>query len=142
MSVRTQRILSAVLLVTAAAVAFAWVQLDNVAKSIQFDLRKIGESLYEAHSKSGRWPSQIADLEGTQYLNMPHRRRMLEEGFFAVVWPENLDSNPKTNHKYVLAYDQGSLLSRLGVVWVCRGDLRTERIGAEEAKALGLRRRR
>src|SRR5262245_13115695 len=85
LSGRNQRILLAVLLVTAAAVVFAWVQLDNAVKSIQFDLRKIGESLYEAHSKSGRWPAQIADLEGTQYLSMPHRRRMLEGGFFAVV---------------------------------------------------------
>ena len=69
----------------ALAVAFVCVEVDIATKSIQFDLRKIGESVYEAHSKSGKWPAQIADLEGTEYLKMPQRRTMLDEGVFAVV---------------------------------------------------------
>ena len=135
-----RKILSAVLLCVAIAIAFGYAQIDTAAKSIRFDLRKIGESVYEARSKSGKWPVQIADLEGTEYLSMPHRRTMLEEGLFVVVWQQDLDPNPEANRNRVLAYDNGSLLSRLGSVWVCRGDLRTERMGVEEMRGLQLRR--
>ena len=44
---------------------------DVASDSIQFDLRIIGESIYEAQAKSGKWPTQIADLEGTAYLRRP-----------------------------------------------------------------------
>ena len=64
---------------------------------------------------------------------------MLEEGVFAVVWQQDLDPNPHANGKRVLAYDNGSLLSRLGMVWVCRGDLRIERMGTEQLAALKAR---
>jgi hypothetical protein len=121
-----RRILLAVVVVIGSAVAFTWGQVDVATRSIQFDLRKIGESVYEAHSMRGRWPRQIADLEGTEYLKMPYRRRMLEEGAFVVVWQEDLDPDPARNRDRVLAYDNGSLLSRLGRVWACRGDLRVE----------------
>ena len=80
------KILSAALVFAAAAIAFVYAQIDIAIKSIQFDLRKIGESVYEARSKSGKWPAQIADLEGTEYLRMPYRRTMLEEGRFVMVW--------------------------------------------------------
>lgn len=133
---RRGKILSVVLAVVTVAVAFAYAQIDIATKSIRFDLRKIGESVYEARSKSGKWPAQIADLEGTEYLKMPHRRAMLEDGFFIVLWQQDLDPDPEANRDRVLAYDNGSLLSRLGRVWACRGDLRVERIGAAEVPAL------
>jgi hypothetical protein len=44
--------------------AFVYAEIDIATKSIQFDLRKIGASVYEARWKSGQWPAQIADLEG------------------------------------------------------------------------------
>ena len=135
---RRGKILSAV--IVAFAVAFVYAQVDIATKSIQFDLRKIGESVYEAHSKSGKWPAQIADLAETEYLKMPHRRIMLDEGAFVVVWQEDLEPTPAANANRVLAYDNSSLLSRFGRVWVCRGDLRIERISAKEIRALGLRR--
>src|SRR5262245_54940641 len=134
---RRGKILSAVAVIVAFAVAFVFAQVDIATKSIQFDLRKIGESLYEAHSKSGKWPAQLADLEGTEYLKMPHRRLMLEEGVFDIVW-QDLDSSPAVNANKVLAYHNSGLLSRFGRVWVCRGDLRIERMGAKEIRALGL----
>ena len=136
---RRGKILSAV--IVAFAVAFVYAQVDIATKSIQFDLRKIGESVYEAHSRSGKWPAQIADLAETEYLKMPYRRTMLEEGAFVVVWQQDLDPNREVNANRVLAYDNSSLLSRFGRVWVCRGDLRIERIGANELRALNLRRK-
>ena len=134
------KILSAVAAIAAVAVAYIFAQAHIATKSIQFELRKIGESVYEAHSKSGKWPAQIADLEGSEYLTMPHRRTLLEEGVFVVVWQQDLDPNPKANPNRVLAYDNRSLLSRFGKVWVCRGDLRIERMGAKEMLALNVRR--
>jgi hypothetical protein len=124
------------LVVVAAAMAFVYAQVEIATTSIQFDLRKIGESVYEARAKSGKWPAQIEDLAGTEYLQMPHRRALLEEGHFVVVWHQDLDPNPSANRNRVLAYDNGSLLSRLGRVWACRGDLRVERLHPEEARLL------
>ena len=135
---RRGKILSSAAVIAALAVAFVVAQVEIAAKSIQFDLRKIGESVYEVHSKSGKWPLQIADLEGTEYLKMPHRRTMLEEGVFVVVWQEDLDPKPAANAKRVLAYDNSSLLSRFGRIWVCRGDLHLERLSAKEMRALNL----
>jgi hypothetical protein len=137
---RRGKILSLMALIVAFAAAFVYAQVDIATKSIQFDLRKIGQSVYEAHSKTGKWPAQIADLEGAEYLKMPHRRTMLQEGAFVVVWQQDLDLNPEANANRVLAYDNSSLLSRFGRVWVCLGDLRIERMGAKEMRALNLRR--
>ena len=138
---RRGEILSAMAVIVAFALAFVYTQVDIANKSMQFDLRKIGESVYEAHSKSGKWPAQIADLAGTEFLKMPHRKTMLEEGVFVVVWQEDLDPNPAVNTNRVLAYDNSSLVSRFGRVWVCRGDLHIERMSAKDMQALNLLRR-
>jgi len=100
--------------------------------SIQFDLKIIGESIYEAQAKSGKWPTQIADLEGTAYLRMPYRKGVLERRTFVVVWQQDLDLKPDANGDRVLAYSNGGLLAWLGLVWGCRGDLHTERLAREE----------
>jgi hypothetical protein len=134
------KILSVVAAIAAVAIAFVYAQGEIATKSIQFDLRKIGESVYEARSKNGKWPAQIADLEETEYLKTPHRRTMLEEGAFVIVWQQDLDPNPEANRSRVLVYDNSSLLSRFGRVWVCRGDLRIERISTKEMLALNVRR--
>jgi hypothetical protein len=134
-------ILSAVLVFAAVAVVFVYAQVDIATKSIQFDLRKIGESVYEARSMSGKWPAQVSDLEGTTYLRMPYRRTMLDEGVLVVVWQQDLDPDPKANRDRILAYDDGSLLARLGRVWACRGDRRIERMSADEKLVLNGRRR-
>ena len=132
---RTRRILSVALVIVGVALAFLYGQIDVANKSVQFDLRIIGQSVYEAHSKTGKWPMQIADLEGTEYLKMPHRRTMLEYGAFVVVWQQDLDPSPVVNRDRVLAYHNKGLLSQFGKVWACRGDLRIERMDSAQAQA-------
>jgi len=136
---KTRKILYILVAIVVVGIAFAYGQMDVAIQSIQFDLRKIGESIYEAHSQNGTWPAQIADLEGTAYLKMPYRRAMLEQGLFVIVWQQDLDPNPDANQNRILAYDNGSLFSRFGSVWACRGDLRIERLRAEEKQALKTR---
>jgi len=70
---------------------------------------------------------------------MPHRRHILEQGAFIVVWHQELNADPKANRDRILAYDNGSLFSRLGWVWACRGDLSVERIDAESVRRLNVR---
>jgi hypothetical protein len=115
--------------------AFIYGQVDVAVDSIRFDLHKIGESIYEAHSRHGAWPAKIADLEGTTYLNMPYRKQTLEQNVFQIVWAKDLDSNPQLNRDRVLAFSNGGLLARLGFVWACRGDLRIERIRTQEIES-------
>jgi len=133
---RSKWILWAGVVVVSAAIVFTVAQADLATESIQFDLKKIGESIYEARSRSGRWPTGIGDLEGTSYLKMPYRRDILERKHFVIVWPEDFDPDPKANANRTLAYDNGSLLARLGRVWACRGDLRIERLSAQEVATL------
>src|SRR5262245_47043073 len=133
---RTRKILSILIVVTVGAIAFLYGQSDVAISSIKFDLRKIGESVYEAHFKTGKWPAKIEDLEGTEYLRMPYRRSMLEKGAFIVVWQQDLNADPSANKDRILAYDNASLFSRLGWVWACRGDLSIERIDAETVRRL------
>jgi hypothetical protein len=80
--------------------------------------------------------------EGTEYLKMPYRREALEKGLFVVVWQDDLDTNPDANQHRILAYDNGSLFSRLGWVWVCRGDLSISRVSAKDLRSLNLRHNR
>ena len=134
-----RKILWAVSILAVITGAFLYGQIDVATKSVAFDLRKIGESLYEAHSRTGKWPTEIADLEGTEYLKMPHRKALLENGLFVVVWQQDLDPNPEDNRNRVLAYDSGSLLSRFGRVLVCRGDLRIERMSPDDVRPLNPR---
>jgi hypothetical protein len=136
---KTRKILLIASGIVVAGILFAYSQMDVAVSSIQFDLKKIGESIYEAHSRSGMWPAQIADLEGTEYLRMPYRRAILEQGHFVIVWQQDLDPNPGANRERILAYDNGSLFSRFGRVWACRGDLRIELLNAEEKRLLKTR---
>jgi hypothetical protein len=129
-------VLGGVLVLVVVGLAFLYGQLDVASKSIQFDLKLIGRSVYEARTKNGTWPARIEDLAGTEYLKLPHRRTMLEEGRFVVVWRQDLNPNPEDNRDRVLAYDNSSLLSRFGNVWVCRGDLRVVYMDADELHAV------
>jgi hypothetical protein len=120
----------------AVSVAFIYGQADVAVQSIQFDLQKIGESIYQAHSRDGTWPTRIADLNGTAYLKMPYRKAALERNVFSIVWQTDLNPSPALNRDRILAYSNGGLLARLGFVWACRGDLRIERVGKQELAAL------
>ena len=124
-----------VLLIVAIGIAYTLGMVGPATDSIQFDLTQIGKSIYEARSRTGHWPKTISDLEGTTYLRMPYRRKLLEDKHFVIVWPDGLDPAPAANRDRILAYDNGSLFSRLGRIWVCRGDLSLERLSAEELTA-------
>ena len=52
-----------------------------------------------------------------------------------VVWHKNLKADPKDNAGLILAYHNKGLYARLGRVWVCWGDLRTEYIKVEDLRA-------
>ena len=133
---KKSKVISFLLVVALGAFSYLYGTTDVAITSIKFDLRKIGESIYQAHSKTGKWPSQIADLEGTEYLNMPYRRDMLARRMFVIVWQPDLQTDPNQNRNRILAYDNGSLFSRLGWVWVCRGDLSIGRMSSEDRRQL------
>lgn len=118
------------------AAAFAYGQIEVATSSIQFDLRSIGNSIYEARARSGKWPMQTADLEDTEYLRMPYRKTVLAERVYVIVWQDDLDPRPEANADRILAYDNRSLLTRFGIVWACRGDLRIERLSSHDIAAL------
>lgn len=117
-----------VLITAGLAVAFVVAQLATVKRSVEFDLAAIGRSVYEAQTKTGFWPRRLADLEGTEYLRMPHRKAMLEDARYVIVRHDQLDLRPEANHARILAYDNSTFLSRFGRVWVCRGNLRIEKV--------------
>jgi hypothetical protein len=129
-------VLIGLLVLSGLAIAFVYAQVNIAIKSIQFDLRTIGKSVYEARAKKGKWPARIEDLDGTEYLRLPYRKAMLEQRAFVVVVQQDLDPNPEENRGRVLAYDNSSLLSRFGRVWVCGGDLHIEYMDADELNGL------
>lgn len=132
---KTKELIKAIGVGVAIGIAFACAQVDTAIKSIHFDLRKIGDSVYQAHARTGRWPAGISDLEGTAYLSMPYRKGFLENGHFVIIWHQDLDPNPAANRDRILAYDNGSLFSKLGWISVCRGDLTIQRMSFNEILA-------
>ena len=133
---RTRTLVAGLLGVALFVISLLYDAADTAELSIQFDLGSIGQSVYEAHQRNGKWPARIADLAGTEYLNMPHRKELLEKGNFVVVWQQDLDPNPQKNRNRVLAYDNRSLLSRFSTVWTVRGDLRVESMDRDELNTL------
>jgi hypothetical protein len=51
------------------------------------------------------------------------------------LWPQDLNPDPKDNAAVLLAYYKGGLYNRVGQVWVCWGDLRTERMREHDLRA-------
>ena len=106
----------------------AWDYFDSGSvphQAIQVQLKLFGAAMYEYHSATGRWPSTLDDLART---SLPHRTYVWRETArtFVFLWPKDLASDPKANADVLLAYESGSLFSKIGRVWVCWGDLRTE----------------
>jgi hypothetical protein len=135
-SAGSRKVLSTALIVAGLAGAVAVGVANGARKSIQFDLRVIGQSIYEAHEATGRWPARVADLEGTAYLKMPYRRDFLEQGIYVVVWHQDLSADRAANRHRILAYDGTSRFARLGWIWACRGDLSIDRITNRDVSAL------
>jgi hypothetical protein len=102
---------------------------DPAHQSIQVWLRYYSAAIYEYHSKTGQWPSQIDDIAKTSLpLRLRYWRQMVDDGTIVIVWHKHLKSEPKDNASQILAYHNKGVYARLGRVWVCWGDLRTEYI--------------
>jgi hypothetical protein len=103
-------------------------------QSQQIYLRLYGESIYEYHALTGKWPCRTDDLARTSLpLKNPHWwKSQLDIGADVIVWPKDLKSDPKDNGHVLLAYHNKGLDAERGRMWVCWGDLRTEWITLEE----------
>ena len=116
---------------------FAWDYFDrgSVAhEAMQYQLKLFGSAMYEYHSATGRWPAGLEDLAQT---SLPQRSYvwMQTARTFVFLWPKDLNPNPKDNAGVLLAYDPSGLFNRLGRVWVCWGDLRTEHMRERDLRA-------
>lgn len=101
---------------------------------MQVQLKLFGAAIYEYHSQTGRWPSSVDDLAHT---SLPERSHVWRQTAKAIVflWPQDLKPNPKDNSKVLLAYWKVGLYNKLGSVWACWGDLRTERLSVSALPA-------
>jgi len=105
-------------------------------ESLQYQLNAIGQSIYEYHTVTGRWPSGIDDLERTSLgARLRYLRPVLENHSIIVVWHDTLRPHPAENAGVILAYHNRGLLAEMGRQWVCWGDLRTEYISSRRLKA-------
>jgi hypothetical protein len=106
-------------------------------RSAQAYLRLYGESIYEYHGLTGRWPAQANDLAAT---SLPQRnphwwKAQLDAGADVIVWPKHLDPDPAHNGQTILCYHAKGLDAERGRMWVCWGDLRTGCMTPEELRA-------
>jgi hypothetical protein len=106
-------------------------------ESIRLHLKLTASSIYEFHNAAGRWPTAIDDLASTSLPRVsPYWRTLIENGSVAIVWRSDLKPDPRDNAALVMTYYNNSgLFSKLGRVWVCWGDLRTEYVKEEELRA-------
>ena len=100
-------------------------------------LRLYGESIYEFHALTGRWPSKIDDLARTSLplKNPDWWRAQLEIVADVIVWPKDLKPDPRDNGHVILCYHNKGLDAERGRMWVCWGDLRTGWITPEDLRA-------
>ena len=105
-------------------------------ETIRLHLRLTASSIYEFHKAAGRWPTSADDLALTSLPHVsPYWRTLIKNGFVTVVWRNDLKPDPKDNAGLVMTYNNVGLFSKLGRVWVCWGDLRTEYVKEEELRA-------
>src|SRR5437660_1157014 len=109
---------------------------EEIYKAQQVYLRLYGESLYEYHALTGKWPSRIEDLAGTSLaLKYPHWwKSQLDIEADVIVWPKDLKPDPKQNGHALLCYHNKGLDAERGRMWVCWGDLQTGCITSEELR--------
>jgi hypothetical protein len=60
---------------------------------------------------------------------------LIENGSVAVVWRSDLKPDLKDNASLVMTYNKAGLFPKLGRVWVCGGDLRTDYVREKELQA-------
>jgi hypothetical protein len=102
--------------------------------AMQDQLKLFGAAAYEYHASTGRWPSSLDDLAQT---SLPVKSPVWRQSARPIVflWPQNLKPDPKDNSAILFAYYPGGLFNKLGRVWVCWGDLRTEHMPEKELRA-------
>ena len=127
-------VLCALALLWCTRVVWDYFDLDSPANAaMQVQLKLFGGAMYEYHSKTGRWPTKLDDLAET---SLPERSYVWRQTAKTIVllWPQNLKPEPKDNANVLLAYWNGGLYTRLGRVWVCWGDLRTQRVSKTDVR--------
>ncbi|MBZ5590775.1 MAG: hypothetical protein LAP39_00955 [Acidobacteriia bacterium] len=101
---------------------------------MQYQLKLFGSATYEYHAATGRWPASLDDLAQTSLPKTSYVWRQSAQPI-VFLWPQNLKPAPKDNATVLLAYHEGGLFNKLGRVWVCWGDLRTEHIRESDLRA-------
>ncbi|HWZ30121.1 MAG TPA: hypothetical protein VNX18_02250 [Bryobacteraceae bacterium] len=108
--------------------SWIWDYFDHTSVAhlaIQYWLKALGSGVYEYHAKTGRWPAAIDDLAETSLpVTFPLWRETAKNVVF--LWRNDLKDDSKDNGGVLLAYYNAGLFAKLGRVWVCWGDLRTE----------------
>ena len=106
---------------------FIYNTTDLASQAIRYQLGVYGTSIYEYRVATGRWPESAADLARTSIPGrFRHWQDELLSGTVVVIWPHNMEPNPRDNGHRILAYFNGGLIARFGRKWVLWGDLRTE----------------
>jgi len=59
---------------------------------------------------------------------------LIQNGAVAIVRRADLKPDPKDNAALVMTYNSAGLFPKVGRVWVCWGDLRTEYVKEEELR--------
>jgi hypothetical protein len=109
---------------------------DVAHETVRLHLDLFRSSIYEYHANTGKWPSQIDDLEMTSLpIKSPYWRSWFADDAVVIVWHKNLKPVPKDNACHILAYHNKGLIAQGGQKWVCWGDLRKEYIKTEELRA-------
>jgi hypothetical protein len=132
--------IAAALAIAALAFGFAWDYLDRDSiphQSIQYALKEFGQAIYQYHQKTGAWPQRCEDFAGTELPQALRYWRQMATVMVIVPHAE-LKDDPMENRTAVIAYYRGGLYSKMGRVWVCWGDLRTEYVTVEELGRMGI----
>lgn len=103
-------------------------------QAMQYQLKLFGSAMYEYRSASGRWPASLDDLAQTSLSQRSYLWRQTASTIM-FLWPKDLKPDPKDNARVLLAYDNAGLFNKLGRVWVCWGDLRTEHMRERDLRA-------
>jgi hypothetical protein len=133
-----------ILAVVAGAVAIALVAFrgpfsgvqDVAHEAVRLHLDFIGSSIYEYHATTGKWPTQIDDLEKTDLPGKsPYWRSWFVNDAMLMIGHKSLKPDPKDNAGHILVYHNKGLIAERGQSWVCWGDLRTEYIKTDDLRA-------
>lgn len=136
MSARSKVFPAVALLLVLWGARIAWDYFDqgSVAhQAMQVQLKLFGAAMYEYHSSTHRWPTSVDDLAKTSLPQRSHVWRQTARTL-TLLWPQDLSADPKQNANILLAYDHAGLFNKLGRVWVCWGDLRTEHMREEDLR--------